>query len=153
VSLPRLDQGRIRTITSLDGSGTTYTRAQLIGSLRALLITSRATVVHTLDYSGSWAIASKDHPDHRAVAYLTRAASQRYPAKHTLRAYLGYPTFLEKPDISGRALAQKAAAFYTYAPFDGDICQTPKTCVGNYEAAWLKRQYVVDTRTVSAARR
>ncbi len=140
-SLQQLWTGSITTIHAVDGSSS-YTRSSLISALATIMSSYQAAQVNTQDYVGTF--GDGDHSDHHAVAYLTQAAHQQYTATHTFTGYQDYPDTNLPVNVSGADLTAKQNAFYTYVPFDSNVCNSPSSCAGTDYPLWLARQYTVE---------
>ena len=134
----------------MDGAAT-YTRQGLISVLMALMDEFHPTLIATQDYVGVF--GDGDHPDHHATAYFTRQAQSLYAIPHTFVGYQDYATSDLPANVSGTDLSDKSAAFYTYAPYDPEVCQTPSACANGGYAAWLQRQYTVSAQQGNKAGR
>ncbi len=143
-SLQKLYSGNISIIHTVDGTST-YTTTSLVATLAALMIAFQPSQIRTQDYVGTY--GDGDHSDHHTVAYLARLAHQQYTTSHTFVGYMDYQTQNQPANVSGTDLTQKSNAFFAYAPFDGNVCQTPSACSGTGYGAWLSRQYVVGSET------
>ena len=143
--LQRLWSGAASSLTSVD-SGDSYSRDELVLTLRALLRSASPHTVRAMDFRRApYGFGSGDHSDHVATAYLTEAAlGAGNPA---LKGYLGYlgvaagPTNVEDP-----LLRVKTEAFMAYAKHDSAIpCQSSAQCgdhrTGGRYSHWLPRQY------------
>ena len=88
--------------------------------------------------------------DHYAAARFSRAAHQLCSFPHRFVGYAGYRVNSLAPNVSGKMLEEKQAAFYTYGQFDKMVCSSQDSCSGTPYAAWLEREYVISTETVGA---
>lgn len=140
-SMQRVWLGETSTLTAVDGSSS-YTRDELVETIRYLMEDFAPTEVRTQDYVSGF--GGHDHSDHYAAAYFTRAASAAYTGKHTLRSYQCYETAVRPANVSGRLLADKKAAFYTYAQHDVHVCGSDESCVGSPYELWLPKQYTMN---------
>ena len=138
-SLQSLYDGSIASVSAIDGSST-YSRAQLLTTLAALMSQVGADIVNTQDFAGSF--GDGDHSDHHAVAYLVREAHTAYSATHQLNAYLGYPSQFRSQNVTGSQLTTKQNAFFAYVADDTAACGSPNSCAAGTYGLWLKRQYV-----------
>jgi hypothetical protein len=139
-SLQELWQGSITTMQAIDGTSS-YTKATLTSTLTAMMSAFGAISVNTQDYVGTF--GDGDHSDHHAAAYFAQAAQQAYGASSALVGYLDYTTETMPANVTGADATAKSNAFYTYAPFDSDQCNTPAACAGSDYQDWLLRQYYV----------
>lgn len=140
-SLKKLWQGSISSITARDGSAS-YSRAELIGALRQLMLLTAPDAVTTQNFGDGF--DDGDHSDHHAAAYFAKAASELYPGAHRLTSYYAYGVVGSPANVTGQLLADKSAAYYTYAAFDPDACKNETECAGTVFAEWLARQYTGD---------
>jgi LmbE family N-acetylglucosaminyl deacetylase len=76
--------------TTVD-SAVTYTRAQAISTLRAIITASTPTKIGTLD--GTLAYGPDEHPDHAASALFALEAAHGYTGTYELKMYRGYTEF------------------------------------------------------------
>jgi LmbE family N-acetylglucosaminyl deacetylase len=140
-SLQKLYTGSINQINAIDGS-TSYTKPQLISTLTQLMQQFSPDKIYTQDFVGAY--GDGDHSDHHTVAYLTRDASRAWTtATHTLIGYMDYASANQPANVSGNALTQKYNAYFAYAPYDGNVCQSVAACNQNGYGQWLQRQYTV----------
>jgi hypothetical protein len=147
-SLKQLEQGTISTITTVnDAAPSTYTKAQLLSTLTALMTSYGPSTIRTQDHAGSY--DDGDHNDHYASARLVNAAKAGYPSG-TLVAYYGYRTQFYPANVSGSTLTGKKNAFYAYGANDGSACSSDATCAGTPYEAWLQRQYRINTGNVAS---
>lgn len=146
VSLRKLDDGRIKTIGSVDGQSS-YTARQLVVALKQLMEIYEPTLVRTqANYIGK---KYPDHSDHLAVGSFAKRAFSLYEAGHandpikpSLRFYIGYPVHGLPPNVFGQDLRQKEAAFFAYGTFDPGVCAGLKQCGrGSAYPAYLTRMY------------
>ncbi len=147
-SLQELWQGSISTIHAIDGSSS-YTKATLTSTLTAMMSAFGAASVNTQDFVGKF--GDGDHSDHHAAAYFAQAAQQAYGGSSVLAGYLDYGTVNKPANVTGADLTAKSNAFYTYAPYDTDQCNTPSACAGSDYPDWLQRQYLVTPSTTPVA--
>lgn len=154
-SLKMLWEGTSQTLASLGVSpqvaryqSSTYTRTDLIDALGWVIDTIQPSRIGVQDYVGS-VDGTGDHSDHRAGARFVLAAAQSYAHRATLVGYLDYQILGYPPNVSGRDVARKQAAWFAYLPHDsllklGGTCATVTGCLspGNYGNYW-SRQYVI----------
>ncbi len=144
-SLMKLWQGTIPTITSADGS--TYTKAQLIATIAALVQQYSPDAVYTQDFLGTY--GDGDHSDHITTGYLTqRAARAVADLSPLVLGYQGYPVHLLPPNVTGSLLVAKERAFEAYSRYDSHGCRPLAECFApgffaDTYGSWLLRQYVV----------
>lgn len=146
-ALQQLWSGAASSLTSVD-SANSYSRDELLLTLRALLQDASPRTVRTMDFRPApYGFGSGDHSDHVATAYLTEAAlGAGHPA---LKGYLGYHGVGAGPEnVEAALLRAKTEAFMAYAKHDPAIpcrssrqCSSPRT--GRSYAEWLSRQYPI----------
>lgn len=146
VSLRKLDDGRIKTMRSVDGQSS-YTAGRLVVALKQLMEIYEPALVRTqANYIGK---KYPDHSDHMAVGSFAKRAFSLYEAGHvndplkpSLRFYIGYPVRELPPNLSQQDLRQKEAAFFAYGAFDPGVCASLKQCGrGTAYSAYLTRMY------------
>jgi LmbE family N-acetylglucosaminyl deacetylase len=144
-----VDAGGPVIVTPVDGTPATYDRQGLLDVLRAVMDDVRPRVIATQDWTEPFGDGDQaDHADHVATALFTREAASTYATPHVVRAYQDYSSGGRPVNLSGGLLRAKQSAFYAYALHDF-LCRDDVTCDADPEyGAWLKRQYVMDTRTV-----
>lgn len=121
-SLQQLWTGLSSIIDTIEGISS-YSKANLLSTLSALISSFQPDHINTQDYLGAY--DDGDHSDHHSVAYLVRAAAQLYTAPHSLIGYQGYTTSSQQANISGADLIAKQDAFYAYAHHDPAIGGLP----------------------------
>ncbi|KAL5339525.1 hypothetical protein BJX70DRAFT_363899 [Aspergillus crustosus] len=141
-SLEKLWKEAIGSISTVDESGTTYTRDRLVYTLSQIISEYGPDEVNTQDYINDF--GTGDHSDHTAGALFANEAAAASGFWGTLTAYEGYPTKNLPPNVEGDSLAAKKAAFFTYAAFDAAACASDQSCGATEYEAWLLRQYVVN---------
>jgi LmbE family N-acetylglucosaminyl deacetylase len=145
-SLQKLYTGAIQQMTADDGSSS-YTLGSLISTLSSLVTSFKPDTIWTQDYAGSY--GDGDHSDHHTVAYLTREVSRAWATTtHTLTGYIDYLSDGQPANVTGSDFTAKENAWFAYAPFDSQVCQTLTSCeqTENYWG-WLNAQYTVGTET------
>jgi LmbE family N-acetylglucosaminyl deacetylase len=148
-SLLKLRAAQIPSIDAVDGS-TSYTKADLLATVTALVEDFGPDVIRTQDYTAWDYQPVGDHADHTCAAYLAHSASDAYRKPHEFVGYLDYITESLPSNVSGSDLAAKQAAFYLYDQYDSLLqCYTPElrakhSACAAYEK-WLTRQYRVLT--------
>ncbi|WP_189389002.1 PIG-L family deacetylase [Streptomyces sp. SDr-06] len=115
-SLLKLEQGRIRRITTMDRSAS-YDVKELTEMLSWLIADSRAKTVRTLDYRnidhGSG--PRSDHSDHEVAARFVKSAAASIPGpKPVVVGYRGYSISALPPNISLPASRRKEGVFRRY---------------------------------------
>ncbi|AZZ39334.1 hypothetical protein C0Z10_05770 [Acidipropionibacterium jensenii] len=133
-SLSKLLDGRIRTITSLDGSST-YDRDGLIATVSAIVAATNPRTVRIQDGRSDQA----DHADHTAAARVAVGALSGFWGP--ILAYRGYGTRTEPANVAGKALILKRDALVSYADYDPALCPDATRCPSGDEARWIQRQY------------
>jgi len=143
-SLQKLWLGSISSISAVDGSAS-YSKDTLVGALAAMMASFAPDRIHIQDYSG--AFGDGDHADHHASAYFARAAHQQYSQPHTLTGYEGYLDSANPANVARGDLTKKSEAFYAYANYDHDVCNSLLACRNGEFEGWLARQYAVGTES------
>jgi LmbE family N-acetylglucosaminyl deacetylase len=144
-SLQKLYTGDIPQMTADDGSSS-YTLGTLISTLSSLVTSFAPNAIWTQDYAGSY--GDGDHSDHHTVAYLTREVSRAWTTStHTLTGYMGYASQGQPPNVTGSNLTAKEDTWFTYAPFDYEVCQDVTSCQQTSYWGWLNAQYTIGTET------
>lgn len=144
-SLQKLYTGGIPQMTADDGSSS-YTLPSLENTLSSLISSFQPDTIMTQDYAGTY--GDGDHSDHHTVAYMTREASRDWMGKlHTLTGYMDYASAGQTANVTGTDLTAKQNAWFAYAPYDTQVCQTAATCKTTNYWGWLSAQYTVGTET------
>ena len=143
-SLQKLWERRVPVVHSVDRR-TTYTRSELIGTVRRLLQDLRPEVVrlHTHQLRNP-RIGSRgaDHHDHVAAGYFGYEAQRPLAAGHRVMTYVGYPTRQLPSNVRPEDVHRKRHAFYAYAAHDRLVrCKDNASCAGQPYDQWLTRQY------------
>ena len=141
-SLQKLYAGTISTMTTVDATSS-YSKADLLGTLVALMNGFQPNSINTLDYVGSY--GDGDHSDHHTVAYLTQQAQAQYTTAHGFAGYEGYNIANRASNVTGSDLDAKTNTFLTYAQYDWKTCSTASSCASRPEGSWFSRQYTVGT--------
>ncbi|HYC81375.1 MAG TPA: PIG-L family deacetylase, partial [Solirubrobacterales bacterium] len=138
----------IPSMTAVDGS-TTYSYAELIATLTALIAAYQPQLIATQNYAAGLppSFPSFDHPDHLITAYMVRSAQESYAAAHQLIAYKGYDVSNDPQNVTGTLLGAKQLAFYTYGAHDPETCVDEASCSTTLYGGWLKRQVRTATAT------
>jgi LmbE family N-acetylglucosaminyl deacetylase len=145
-SLQKLWNGVIGSMMHPINGAPPYTRASLISTLTALMVSFQPALIRTMDYVGTF--GDGDHSDHHASAFFTRSAHLLYPTAHTLTGYKGYQSVNQPANVAGADLTGKQNAFFIYSTFDSAGCTSVAACAGTAYAPWLVRQYTVGSETV-----
>ncbi|RDW64322.1 uncharacterized protein DSM5745_09733 [Aspergillus mulundensis] len=141
-SMEQLWKGEIETIGTVDGSGTTYSRDELIDTLRQIIDDVEPDSLNSLDYIDPF--GSGDHSDHTSAGLFTNESAIASVFPDSVIAYRGYPIEEEPENVFGDDLARKKDAFFTYAAFDATVCASDEACVGTQYELWLPRQYTAN---------
>lgn len=147
VSLKKLWEGSIASLTTIDGSSS-YTKQELIDTLAAFFVKYQPSKINTQNYLA--AFSDLDHSDHVATGYFSFEAHKLYTTPHTIYAYQGYDSVFNVTNVLGSDLASKINAFFAYTPFDSHACQSYEACTGSYDD-WLNRQYIVGSESGGTA--
>jgi hypothetical protein len=103
----------------------TYTRAELIETLRLLMVNFDARHVNTLDSSKIWGDSLPfDHPDHVGTGLFALAAKERYTTQHTASMHRMYNAVFEEQNVSVAEKQLRTDLFAVYYPHDRKICTT-----------------------------
>src|SRR5437868_6620760 len=114
--LSDLRDGRISSLTSVEGSATYTSWADLTATLNGIFAAENGTVAEAniAIHSQEWDLSLNDgdHSDHIATGDLTRAAV----ATHDFNRYwyIGYPNQYYPQNVFGAALAAKWGTVYAY---------------------------------------
>lgn len=145
-SLAELYSGSLQTMRAVDGQSV-YTHDQLVSLLTMLMSIYQPAQINTLGDEPS--AQYPDHSDHIAAGRFTLLAAQQYDDQHfsgviqiPLHRYIGYPIHGYPANVSGRDLAEKQAAFFAYARYDGGVCDSVAQCaeVPAYDS-YISREY------------
>ena len=142
VSLQKLHQGQISSMTTLESPSQSYTKVQVVQVLGGLISSIGASTVRTLDNVHDY--GAGDHSDHYTAGRLASEARTASAPSASLVSYLGYPSADNPANVSGDALTAKRNAFFAYAPYDSDMCQSVSACSTRSEGMWLERRYLAD---------
>ncbi|ROQ39575.1 GlcNAc-PI de-N-acetylase [Frondihabitans sp. PhB188] len=137
-SLRKLWEGRIATISTVDGTAT-YSLASLHAVLRAIADRIAPAAVVTLDHEGDF--VDGDHSDHHVAGYLAERLHEGLDDGPSLTGYLGYPIAERPANLTAEQIAAKEAAFFLYALSDYKTCASTAACSARPEGAWLAREY------------
>lgn len=141
---------------ALGSYGESYTRADLVTALAAIIADYQPTVIRHMDDSITvpytslcWRCIGHDHPDHIASARLVRDAIRAAPGDYAEAAYVDYPTQERGVNLTAAEIAAKTQAFKRYAEDDYQYCPNPKQCnePAGTAAAWVGRTYYVVRQT------
>ncbi len=117
-SLLALWKGRIDKLPVLGmvAPTVTYSHAELVDVLIALMIDAAADQVHTLDSTGLYSrtISDGDHSDHVVSARLALEASLAYAAPHVLSMYRTYNLSQVAENLSEAQFDDKREAYQQY---------------------------------------
>lgn len=118
-SIQSLWNGSASSSTSVDGSGLSFTREELVNTLTDVLHQRGATRIFTTDFS--FRDPANDHSDHEHAALFSVAASGRYPWPHELHSHLTYGTTSASPNLSEIDTHIVGDTFGFYASCDREI--------------------------------
>ncbi|KAL2869445.1 PIG-L family deacetylase [Aspergillus lucknowensis] len=141
-SLEKLWKGAIPRIRTVDESGTTYSRDELINTLTQIINDYQADSLNSLDYLHDY--GTGDHSDHTSAGLFTNTAAIPSNFPGDVIAYRGYPIKYDPPTIGGDDLVRKKEAFYTYASYDPAVCASDASCQGTEYELWLPRLYTAN---------
>ncbi|CBF84686.1 hypothetical protein AN8908.2 [Aspergillus nidulans FGSC A4] len=141
-SLEKLWKGAIARIRTVDASGTTYSRGELVETLRQIIDSFVPDSLNSLDYVHPY--GSGDHSDHTSAGLFTNTAAITSSFPGSVIAYRGYPIKSEPANVGGEDLVRKKEVFYTYAAFDEDVCGSDQACAGKEYELWLPKQYTAN---------
>lgn len=147
-TLPQLVEGDLETLQPVDGAPP-VSRDALTG------VISQAVELLTPDHlvtfipkgapGYDWEQSHPDHPDHMAVAFLTREVliDRGFPLDR-VDYLIGYPSFDLPVNLEGEALAEKAEAFRAYAEYDETSYCGDRSCLDHGRLGqWIQRHYVM----------
>ncbi|KAL2819844.1 putative deacetylase LmbE-like domain-containing protein [Aspergillus cavernicola] len=138
-SLEQLWKGEISGISTVDGSGVTYSKRELVSVLTEIINGFAPDSLNSLDYLHDY--GNGDHSDHTSAGLFANTAA--IPSRYlgSVIAYQGYPIKYEDANVEGEDLARKKEVFYTYAGYDDLVCMSDVDCTGTEYEAWLTRLY------------
>ncbi|KAE8356865.1 putative deacetylase LmbE-like domain-containing protein [Aspergillus coremiiformis] len=141
LSLQKLFDGTIQQIHTVDSSGTTYTKDQLIDVLADIIENFKPDRINTSDFVND--IGGGDHSDHYTTGYFVDHATRVADNNAAFFGYMGYPVISLPANLPAATVADKKAIFYQYAVYDAGTCHTDAGCAGRPELDWFQRQYTV----------
>ncbi|KAF4212966.1 hypothetical protein CNMCM8980_009556 [Aspergillus fumigatiaffinis] len=141
-SLEKLWKDKINSIRTVDESGTSYTRSDLIETLAQIINDFNPDWINSQDYVHPY--GSGDHSDHSSAGLFANEAAKESRFPGNVMAYRGYPTKDEPANVAGSDLDRKKAAFYTYGNYDPVACSSGQSCAGTDYEKWLLRQYIAN---------
>jgi LmbE family N-acetylglucosaminyl deacetylase len=142
-SLQELWTNEITTINAVDGS-TSYSEADLVATLTNIMNGFEPATIRTQDFVDTF--GDGDHSDHYATAQFTQAANDGYSSvSHQLTGYMGYPITNMQANLTESNQTAKINTFFTYAPYDSGVPQTPTQADGTQYDDWFAREYAVAT--------
>lgn len=144
VSLQQLWTGNTASCTTVD-VGETYTAAELVSALVALLGDPEPAVVRMLDFVGHF--GDGDHSDHHASAYFALAATREAGLNRRV-GHRGYPIARLPQNVGASLVARKRATFLAYAAHDPQVPLAAPD-LGDY-GPWLARRYTCGTGNIAA---
>ncbi|MFD9824151.1 PIG-L family deacetylase [Streptomyces violascens] len=115
-SLLKLEQARIRRITTMDRSAS-YNPKELTTMLSWFVADSHAKTVRTLDYRNvdHGRGPKSDHSDHEVAARFVKSAADSIPGpKPVVVGYLGYSVSALPPDLNLETAQRKESMFRRY---------------------------------------
>lgn len=120
----------VASLTRIDDSTVTYTRADLINVLAAIM--ADRGVMHVLTMDGTFAYGPRDyeHHDHVSVALFALAAAQQFGQVGDVHTYRGYTTQFSAENVSAPDLTEKNRLMSLYGA---------NGCEGDYDA-WCRRE-------------
>ncbi|MCD0504659.1 PIG-L family deacetylase [Bordetella petrii] len=136
----------------------TYTRADLVHTLAAIISAYGPTTVRHLDDTISvpytklcWRCAGHGHPDHIASARLVREAIALAPGNYAETGYVDYPSQEREANLADAEIASKSEIFRQYAWNDYHYCKGPTGCQepAGPAAAWVRRAYFVSRHDIA----
>jgi LmbE family N-acetylglucosaminyl deacetylase len=145
-ALEHLRSGSLATIHAIDGQSA-YSSSQLTTALSSLMHFFSPTEIRT--QANLKSAVYPDHSDHLAVGNFVKQAYKQYEEQQfedrvliTLKFYVGYPIHSMPANVQDGDLAQKQAAYFAYAAFDGTVCHSIKQCdTDSTFGGYLARQY------------
>ncbi|KAL4901057.1 hypothetical protein BDW74DRAFT_88008 [Aspergillus multicolor] len=140
-SLEKLWKGAIQRIRTVDNSGTTYSKGELVDTLEQIINSFKPDSLNSLDYIHEY--GSGDHSDHTSAGLFTNDAAIASVFPGSVIAYRGYPIKFEPQNVFDD-LAKKKEVFYTYAAYDATVCGSDPDCGGKEYELWLPRQYTAN---------
>ncbi|KAL5334975.1 putative deacetylase LmbE-like domain-containing protein [Aspergillus crustosus] len=138
-SLEKLWKDEIPRIGTVDDSGTSYSKQELIDTLEYIINDFDPDSLNSLDYLHDY--GTGDHSDHTSVGLFTNTAAIPSVFPGSVIAYRGYPIKDEPNNVDGDDLARKKDAFYTYAAYDAEVCASDAACAGKEYELWLPKLY------------
>lgn len=158
--LSRVESVKGTSAKALGPYNESYTRADLVAALAAMIADYQPTIIRHMDDSIAipytslcWRCIGHDHPDHIASAKLVRDAMLLAPGNYDEAAYVDYPTQERGSNLTVTEIASKVAAFKRYAQDDYQYCPVPAACkepLGT-AASWVQRTYYVVRHDVPPA--
>ncbi|TBX16086.1 hypothetical protein TK43_17905 [Roseovarius sp. JS7-11] len=144
-SLEQLWDGDIATITAVDGSAT-YTHADLVGLLSALLDQHQPDHIHLQDHTTDY--ADIEHSDHLHSAEFVTAALNSYAGDLTVTGYVGYASWGLDENLTADEEALVREFFAQYSAFDPNVLGSDGAFLEAYEE-WVQREYIAYEYTLS----
>ncbi|KAL3478030.1 hypothetical protein BJX99DRAFT_245737 [Aspergillus californicus] len=138
-SMEKLWKDAIAAIGTVDGSGTVYTRDDLIDTLAWIIDDYDPDYLNAQDYIDDFGMG--DHSDHTAGALFANEAAIASAFPGTVTGYIGYNSKDLPANVQGEDLEAKKAAFYVYSPYDSATCTSDESCSGTEYELWIQREY------------
>ncbi len=148
-SLDKLENGRIDTVSAVDGSAT-YTRAQVVDVLAGLANVHAPTQFRVQDHESFF--ADQEHADHQDTSILTdEAIAQHQGTQYAVTSYVHYGTSGLPSNLTGDDLQLSIDVFQAYGAYDLSVIRADGSYANEYYEAWPSRQYIADETYVGEA--
>ncbi|KAL4784406.1 hypothetical protein BJX76DRAFT_327609 [Aspergillus varians] len=140
-SMEKLWKGAIGAIGTVDASGTTYTRDELIETLTWVIDDYSPDFTNALNYIDDFGSVG-DHSDHTSSALFANQAAIESDFPGDVIGYIGYDSQNLPANLSPEDLQKKKDAFYAYGAYDvSAACADDASCAGTEYELWLQREY------------
>ena len=147
-SLIQLNDGRISSVTSVDGAST-YARVDVIGAIGAVLEHHQPDQIRVQDHQSEF--APREHRDHLSTAIFSEEALATYSAaQFTVTSYVHYGSVDLRANLVLQEQQQTLETFQVYAEHDQYVFVDDGTLNPLY-LEWAQRQYVASEVTTTAA--